>query len=387
DPARRLSSIDVLDEAEHARLHNFGNRAVLDLPAPIGPSIPQLFAAQVHRAPEAVAITCGNRWWNYHQFDAAANQLAHLLIEHGVGPGDRVALLVPRSAGAVAAILAVLKAGAAYVPIDPGLPAARIDFLLADAAPVAVLTISGLRSRLDGCRLPLLDIDDPAVDTFPCTAIPAPDPEATAYVIYTSGTTGIPKGVAVTHRNVTQLLESLDGELDLGQVWTQCHSLAFDFSVWEIFGALLRGGRLVVVPDDVVRSPEDLYALLVREQVSVLSQTPSAFYALQTAEALSPDLAQQLKLQTLVFGGEALEPRRLANWLDSHPGRPRLINMYGTTETTVHASLREIVDGDVDGAASPIGNPLEHLAFFVLDDWLRPVPAGVAGELYVAGGG
>ncbi|WP_231975469.1 non-ribosomal peptide synthetase, partial [Mycobacterium sp. E1715] len=386
DPARRLSSIDVLDEAEHARLHNFGNRAVLDLPAPIGPSIPQLFAAQVHRAPEAVAITCGNRWWNYRQFDAAANQLAHLLIEHGVGPGDRVALLVPRSAGAVAAILAVLKAGAAYVPIDPGLPAARIDFLLADAAPVAVLTISGLRSRLDGCRLPLLDIDDPAVDTFPCTAIPAPDPDATAYVIYTSGTTGIPKGVAVTHRNVTQLLESLDGELDLGQVWTQCHSLAFDFSVWEIFGALLRGGRLVVVPDDVVRSPEDLYALLVREQVSVLSQTPSAFYALQTAEALSPDLAQQLKLQTLVFGGEALEPRRLANWLDSHPGRPRLINMYGTTETTVHASLREIVDGDVDGAASPIGNPLEHLAFFVLDDWLRPVPAGVAGELYVAGG-
>ncbi|WP_156675217.1 non-ribosomal peptide synthetase, partial [Mycobacterium sp. E2989] len=216
---------------------------------------------------------------------------------------------------------------------------------------------------------------------------PPPAPGDIAYVVYTSGTTGTPKGVAVTHHNVTQLLESLDAELELGQVWTLCHSLAFDFSVWEIFGALLHGGRLVVVPDAVGRSPDELHALLVREQVGVLSQTPSAFYALQTADALSPELAHRLKLQTLVFGGEALEPRRLGKWLDNHAGRPRLINMYGTTETTVHASFREIVDRDVHGDASPIGIPLAHLAFFVLDDWLRPVPAGVVGELYVAGRG
>ncbi|MBI2697452.1 non-ribosomal peptide synthase/polyketide synthase, partial [Mycobacterium nebraskense] len=387
DPARRLSSIDVLDEAERARLEAIGNAAVLNQPALTGPSIPQLFATQVNRFPDAVAINCGNRSWTYRQFDAAANRLAHFLTEHGVGPGERVALLIPRSAGAVAAILAVLKTGAAYVPIDPGLPEARIGFMLTDAAPVAVLTTSGLRSRLHGCGLPVLEIDDPAVDTFPGTALPAPAPEDIAYIIYTSGTTGIPKGVAVTHRNVIQLLESLDAELELGQVWTQCHSLAFDFSVWEIFGALLRGGRLVVVSDAVVRSPEELYALLVREQVSVLSQTPSAFYALQTADALSPDLSQQLKLQTVVFGGEALEPQRLGKWLANHSGRPRLINMYGTTETTVHASFREIVDGDVHSDASPIGIPLAHLAFFVLDNWLRPVPAGVAGELYVAGEG
>ena len=170
-------------------------------------------------------------------------------------------------------------------------------------------------------------------------------------------------------------------------MWTQCHSLAFDFSVWEILGALLHGGRLVVVPDAVVRSPEELHALLVAEQVSVLSQTPSAFYALQTADALAPELGDQLKLETVVFGGEALEPQRLRTWLDNHPGSPRLINMYGITETTVHASLREIVDGDVDSTASPIGVPLAHLGFFVLDGWLRPVPAGVVGELYVAGGG
>jgi acyl-coenzyme A synthetase/AMP-(fatty) acid ligase len=163
--------------------------------------------------------------------------------------------------------------------------------------------------------------------------------------------------------------------------------LAFDFSVWEIFGALLGGGRLVVVPDAVVRSPEDLHALLVAERVSVLSQTPSAFYALQTADALQPELGRQLGLETVVFGGEALEPQRLRAWLGHHPGLPRLLNMYGITETTVHASVREIVEADVEAAVSPIGVPLAHLGFFVLDRSLKAVPTGVVGELYVAGGG
>ena len=219
--------------------------------------------------------------------------------------------------------------------------------------------------------------------------MPAPAPEDIAYLIYTSGTTGIPKGVAVTHHNVTRLLEALDAGRVLapGQVWSQWHSLAFDVSVCEMWGALLYGGRLVVVPESVVRSPEDFHALLVAEQVSVLSQTPSAFYALQTVDALAPELGDQLKLQAVVFAGEALEPQRLGTWLDNHPGSPRLLNLYGITETTVHASLREIVEGDVDSTVSPIGVPLAHLGFFVLDGWLRAVPAGVVGELYVAGGG
>ncbi|WP_156768073.1 AMP-binding protein, partial [Mycobacterium sp. E1386] len=151
--------------------------------------------------------------------------------------------------------------------------------------------------------------------------------------------------------------------------------------VWEIFGSLLYGGRLVMVPDNVVRSPKELHAMLVREQVSVLSQTPSAF------SVLAPELGKESKLQTVVFGGEALEPHRLGKWLHNHPGYPHLINMYGITETTVHASFRKIVDGDVDVNASPIGLPLAHLGFFVLDPWLNPVPAGVVGELYVAGRG
>jgi amino acid adenylation domain-containing protein/non-ribosomal peptide synthase protein (TIGR01720 family) len=387
DPGRRLSSVGVLDEAECARLDGWGNREMLTRPATAAVSVPGLFAEQVARAAGAVAVSCEGRSLTYGELDEASNRLAHLLVGRGVGPGERVALLFERSVEAVVAIMAVLKTGAGYVPLDPGHPDERIGFVLGDAAPVAAITTAGLRSRLGGSDVPVIDVND--VGAQPSTGLPVPDPEHIAYLIYTSGTTGVPKGVAVTHRNVTRLLEALDGELELsgGQVWTQCHSLAFDFSVWEIFGALLHGGRLVVVPDAVVRSPEDLHALLVSEQVHVLSQTPSAFYALQAADALQPERGQQLKLETVVFGGEALEPQRLQPWLDNHPGLPRMINMYGITETTVHASFREIVGGDVDSAASPIGVPLADLGFFVLDQWLRPVPTGVVGELYVAGAG
>ncbi|WP_458796452.1 amino acid adenylation domain-containing protein [Mycobacteroides abscessus] len=387
DPATRLSSIDLLDAGEHDRLDKWGNRAVLIRPEPALTSIPELFAAQVARAPEAIAITCGERSWSYGELDATANRLANHLVTHGARPGERVALLLPRTGEAIAAILAVLKTGAAYLPIDPAHPDSRVDFVLGDAAPIVAVTTAELLPRLSASDVPVIDIDDPAVSAQNDTTLPVPAVDDIAYIIYTSGTTGAPKGVAVSHRNVAQLLESLDAELALGQVWTQCHSLAFDYSVWEIWGALLYGGRLLVVPDAVVRSPEELHALLVSEEVSVLSQTPSAFYALQTADALQPEMGQQLKLQTVVFGGEALEPQRLSSWFDSHPGLPRMINMYGITETTVHASFREIDDGDVDSNSSPIGVPLEHLAFFVLDGWLRKVPVGVVGELYVAGSG
>ncbi|KAA1243525.1 AMP-binding protein, partial [Mycobacterium simiae] len=189
--------------------------------------------------------------------------------------------------------------------------------------------------------------------------------------------------------NITQLFTSMCQGLTPapGQVWTQCHSYAFDFSVWEIWGALLHGGRLVVVPEAVTRSPADLLALLVHERVTVLSQTPSAFYALQAADAAQPELGRQLELDAVVFGGEALQPQRLGAWRDNHPSQPRLINMYGITETTVHASFREIVEHDMHSGVSPIGVPGSAGALFVLDAGLRPVPTGVAGELYVAGAG
>ena len=206
--------MDLLDAGEHARLDGWGNRAVLTQPA-TGVSIPALFAAQVARTPDAVAVTFEGRSMTYREVEEAANRLAHLLAAQGVGPGQFVALLLERSAQAVIAILAVLKTGAAYLPIDPGLPAARIGFMVADAAPIAAITTADLRSRLDGHDVVVIDVNDPRIQAYPCTALPTPDPNDIAYLIYTSGTTGVPKGVATTHHNVTQLLDSLDVVLPL----------------------------------------------------------------------------------------------------------------------------------------------------------------------------
>ncbi|WP_156744158.1 condensation domain-containing protein, partial [Mycobacterium sp. 1164985.4] len=229
DTSRRLSTIDVLDEDERDWLEGWGNRAVLTAPAAApAVSIPAVFAAQVVRSPEAVAISASGRSVSYGELDEASNRLAHLLIGHGVGPGERVALLVERSAEAVIAILGVLKTGAAYVPIDPAHPDARIGFVLDDAAPIAAVTTAELRARLDGHDLQVVDIDDPAVGLQPATGLAVPSADDIAYLIYTSGTTGTPKGVAVAHRNVVQLLETLEADVPTAGVWSQCHSLAFD---------------------------------------------------------------------------------------------------------------------------------------------------------------
>ena len=266
DPTRRVSSIDVLGEDEHAHLDEIGHRAVLTTPAPAPVSIPVLFAAQAARTPDAVAIRCRHRSVTYRELDETSNRLAHLLTGHRAGPGTCIALLAPRSAEAITAILAVLKTGAAYLPIDPATPDARITFLLTDAAPIAAITPRGLADRLNGSGLPVIDPTDPRITSQPNTGLPAPAPDDLAHIIYTSGTTGVPKGVAITHHNLTALLDSLDVGLGSGQVWTQCHPYAFDFSVWEIWGALLHGGRLVVVPEEVAGSPDDFHALLIDER-------------------------------------------------------------------------------------------------------------------------
>ena len=373
DPGARLSSMNVLDAEERVRLDEFGNRAVLSRSvAPV--SIPALFAEQVLRAPDAVALGCGDRSWTYRELDEASNRLGHLLTGHDVGPGQCVALLFSRSAEAIVAILAVLKTGAAYLPIDPAVPAARMEFMIADAAPVAAVTSTALVDRLQRCGLAVIDIDDPRVDSQPGAALPAPAPDDIAHIIYTSGTTGVPKGVAVTHHNVTRLFDSMDVGVELapGRVWTQCHSYAFDFSVWEIWGALLFGGRLVVVSEEIAGSPEDFHALLVAEHVTVLSQTPSA------VGALSP---QGLESVALMAAGEACPAEVVDRWA---PGRV-MINGYGPTETTVYATISAPLTPESAGV--PIGAPVPGAALFVLDAWLRPVPPGVVGELYVAGRG
>ena len=372
DPTRRLSSIDLLDAAEHARLDGWGNRAVLTAPAPAPVSVPVVFADRVARTPAAAAVTFEGRSMTYRELDEASNRLAHLLFEQGAGAGQCVALVLERSVEAIVAMLAVLKAGAAYLPIDPGLPAARIGFLLADAAPLVAITTADLAERLEGHDVAVVEVDDPAIDAQPITGLPGPAPEDIAYLIYTSGTTGVPKGVAISHHNLTHVAESMPAHLPAGQVWSQCHSLAFDFSVWEIWAALLGGGRLVVVPEWVAASPEDFHALLVAEQVNVLTQTPSA------VAALSP---QGLESAALLLGGEACPAEVVDRWA---PGRV-VINAYGPTEATVYASMSAPLTAG--SGVVPIGAAVPSSALFVLDGWLRPVPAGVVGELYVAGRG
>ncbi|WP_374024021.1 amino acid adenylation domain-containing protein [Mycobacterium sp. HNNTM2301] len=373
DPGARLSSIDVLDPGERTRLGEIGRWPLLSESA-TAVSIPALFAGQVRRAPQAVALRFGEQSWTYREVDEASNRLAHLLMGYGAGPGECVGLVLPRSGAAVVAIVAVLKTGAAYLPIDPALPDERIGFVLADADPVAALSTAGLAERLQRHGVVVLDVEDPRIDAQPSTGLPLPAPDEVAHLIYTSGTTGTPKGVAVTHHNVTRLFDQLQVGIGLGpeQVWAQCHSYAFDFSVWEIWGALLHGARLVVVPEEVTRCPEDLHALLITEQVTVLSQTPSALAALS---------AEGLAGVAVMAAGEACPPEMVHRWA---PGRV-MVNGYGPTETTVYATISAPLTPE--SGTVPIGAPVPGAALFVLDPWCRPVPPGVVGELYVAGRG
>ncbi|WP_165692705.1 AMP-binding protein, partial [Mycolicibacterium fortuitum] len=222
---RRLSSIDFLDEDEHAELFDWGNQTVLTDAARASAPVTELFAAQVARSRDAVAVAFDGRQMSYGELDELSNRLAHHLIGLGVGPGQCVAVLMPRSADSVVAILAVLKSGAAYLPIDALHPGARIQFMLADAEPAVAVTTTELAVRLDGCDVHVVDFAEVSQHNGQSASLSVPSADDVAYLIYTSGTTGRPKGVAVTHSNVVRLLETLDAELGLaGQVWTQCHS-------------------------------------------------------------------------------------------------------------------------------------------------------------------
>ncbi|OXM62111.1 non-ribosomal peptide synthetase [Amycolatopsis vastitatis] len=364
NPDRPIARLPWLSADDRARL--VVDQAV-SLPAP---TITELFAARVAAHPDAVALTGDGTSLTYAELNARVNRLAHRLIALGAGPERFVALRLPRSPEQVVAILAVLKAGAAYLPIDPATPAERVDRIFADTDPVAVLAPE--------------DVD---VETGPETDPPLRcTPDHPAYVIYTSGSTGLPKGVVIPHRNVTRLFAATAGRFEFGRddVWTLFHSYAFDFSVWEIWGPLLHGGRLVVVPHAVSRSPREFLRLLADERVTVLNQTPSAFYQLVRADEDDPGI--RLSLRYVIFGGEALDTRRLTGWFARHGDRaPRLVNMYGITETTVHVTHHDLVS-DVD-TPGIIGSVLPDLRGYVLDADLNPVPAGVPGELYVAGDG
>ncbi|WP_225045424.1 pyoverdine non-ribosomal peptide synthetase PvdD [Pseudomonas aeruginosa] len=391
NPRQRLGELPLLDAPERRQTLSEWNPAQRE--CAVQGTLQQRFEEQARQRPQAVALILDEQRLSYGELNARANRLAHCLIARGVGADVPVGLALERSLDMLVGLLAILKAGGAYLPLDPAAPEERLAHILDDSGVRLLLTQGHLLERLPRqAGVEVLAIDGLVLDGYaesdPLTTLSA---DNLAYVIYTSGSTGKPKGTLLTHRNALRLFSATEAwfGFDERDVWTLFHSYAFDFSVWEIFGALLYGGRLVIVPQWVSRSPEDFYRLLCREGVTVLNQTPSAFKQLM-AVACSADMAtQQPALRYVIFGGEALDLQSLRLWFQRFGDRqPQLVNMYGITETTVHVTYRPVSEADLEGGlVSPIGGTIPDLSWYILDRDLNPVPRGAVGELYIGRAG
>ncbi|TYC01375.1 amino acid adenylation domain-containing protein, partial [Pseudomonas aeruginosa] len=391
NPRQRLGELPLLDAPERRQTLSEWNPAQRE--CAVQGTLQQRFEEQARQRPQAVALILDEQRLSYGELNARANRLAHCLIARGVGADVPVGLALERSLDMLVGLLAILKAGGAYLPLDPAAPEERLAHILDDSGVRLLLTQGHLLEHLPRqTGVEVLAIDGLVLDGYaesdPLTTLSA---DNLAYVIYTSGSTGKPKGTLLTHRNALRLFSATEAwfGFDERDVWTLFHSYAFDFSVWEIFGALLYGGRLVIVPQWVSRSPEDFYRLLCREGVTVLNQTPSAFKQLM-AVACSADMAtQQPALRYVIFGGEALDLQSLRPWFQRFGDRqPQLVNMYGITETTVHVTYRPVSEADLEGGlVSPIGGTIPDLSWYILDRDLNPVPRGAVGELYIGRAG
>ncbi|MFF9481511.1 amino acid adenylation domain-containing protein [Streptomyces sp. NPDC014733] len=352
--------------------------------------IDALFAEVAEAQPASTAVIDGHRKLTYGELSSRADAVARALRHRGVGRGDVVGLALRKSADLIVCMLGVLRSGATYLPMDTAYPEERLRYFLDDARPTCVVVQDDPPPLLDGAPSTV-----PYDELVAAARGPAPDgsgftTDDAAYVIYTSGSTGEPKGVAVAHSSVTALVGSANGAFGFGadDVWTFFHSQCFDFSVWEIWGPLLTGGRVVVVPYAIGSAPADFLQLLRRERVTVLNQTPSAFYLLGETAAAQPSAAEGLALRYAIFGGEPLDFGRLRTWRDAVGSAPEFVNMYGITETTVHTTLRPVLDEEIDAApGSVIGSGLPHLTVHLLDETLTPVGPGEVGEMYVSGEG
>jgi amino acid adenylation domain-containing protein len=386
NPDRKLAQIHMLSEKESQKiLGTFNaNRAGY----PTGETIGHLFERQAELHPDRPALVFGPATLSYHELNNRVNFLAHRLRRRGIGPETIVGLMLPRSLDMVIAILAIVKAGGAYMPIDPDYPEERVRYMLDDSKTrflVSRWDVAG-KIRFNGEMIDVnllfqsyrssLEWENPPVLS---------QPQNLLYVIYTSGSTGMPKGVMIEHQNVVQLLFNDQFQFDFGpgDCWTLFHSICFDFSVWEMYGALLNGGKLVIIPRETARNTDQFLEILCREKVTVLNQTPAAFYNLIEA---SRKLEKELSTRMVIFGGEALKPVMLSPFRKAYPNT-RLINMYGITETTVHVTFYELSDEAIEKNISIVGRPLPTMKTYILDRWQHPQPIGIPGELCVSGAG
>jgi tyrocidine synthetase-3 len=350
-------------------------------------TIVALFEEQAAKTPDHIAVSYDGIALTYRELNEQANRLAHALREWGVSRNSLVAILVDRSEMMIIGLLAIIKAGGAYVPIDPAYPADRIAYTLQDSGALVLLTESVHLKKVEAYNGIAIDMQDETFYAEETSNLPnMNEPDDLLYIIYTSGTTGLPKGVMITHRNVVRLLvhDQLQFEFCETDVWTLFHSYCFDFSVWEMYGALLFGGKTVIVPKHVAQNSAEFAELLREERVTVLNQTPTAFYALIHDEMKRADNA--LCIRYVIFGGEALSPAMLHPWREKYPNT-KLINMYGITETTVHVTFKEIGDAEIAANISNIGKPIPTLTAYILDKNKQLAPFGVVGELYIGGAG
>jgi len=392
NPQLEIRNIDLLGVNERKQILEEWNRTHRDYPHIA--RLTGLVEEHARNSPGAIAVACQGKELNYKELNDRANQLARYLIRQGVGPETRVGICVERSLEMVIGLLGTWKAAGAYVPLEPTYPDDRLKLIVKDAGIRFLITGRQLADRYsDQPSLQLIDLDKDweAIAQQSPENIHAPlTPDHAAYVIYTSGSTGKPKGVVVTHRSLHNLFNAVNENLhfNASDVWTMFHSYAFDFSVWEIWGALIYGGRLVIVPHLVARAPEEFCNLVYEEGVTILSQTPSAFQHFMRADESLND-GKKLKLRAVIFGGEMLEFQGLESWFARYGNDlPQMINMYGITETTIHTTYQRVTRKNLlERSGSLIGRPLTNYRIYVLNEHLQPAPVGVLGELYIGGEG
>ncbi len=379
-----LSSLDILSAGEKRHLlysANFGETGCLN-----EKKLHDLFEAQAKKGPARLALVCQDRQVTYRYLDKTAQLMSAVLRDEGLEVNGIAGLNVIPSVEMMAGILGILKAGGAYMPIDPLYPHERKKYMLEDAGVTILITGRDLRDRIT-FKGKTICLDERELYRRRAAVSGRSQPEAKlAYIIYTSGTTGSPKGCLIEHRNIVSLMLHGGARFDFHNrdVWTLFHSYCFDFSVWEMYGALLYGGKLTVLTEMVSRDPREYLKVLNREKVTVLSQTPTAFYHLANEELKSPE--RMLNLRYVIFGGETLMPHRLKGWREKYP-QTRLINMFGITETTVHVTYKEIGKEEIDLNTANVGKPLPYLRGYTMDRDLRLLPLGAMGELCIGGEG